>query len=184
MRSEIYDSTPEYRFIEALRNYSQHRELPFHGTTFHNSIEDVKNHANSDILTALSVLADRDTLRRDEKFKADGLEGMPERINVVMALRIHMESLWRLHNHLITKHGEIADAARSRLVDLIGTFKKSTGLDDIVGLHAVSHQAKGEFEETVPLLLDWDDARRQIIKRCGNLKNLRRRYVTGKIQKN
>ena len=34
LRSAIYDSTPEYRFIEALRNYSQHGNFPFHGRHF------------------------------------------------------------------------------------------------------------------------------------------------------
>ena len=184
VRSDIYDSKPEYKFTEALRNYSQHRERPFHGTTFHNVIEDVENHSTSDIDTALSVLADRESLRQDDKFKADALEGMPEKINIIMALRIHMESLWHLHDYLITQHGGIADAARSRVIASIETFKKSTGRSELLGLHAVSQAAAdGKFEETIPLLLDWDDARSRIIKRCGNLKNLRRRYATGKIQR-
>lgn len=127
MRSAIVDSTPEYRFIEALRNYSQHRELPFHGTTFNNSIEDVKHHDTSDIVTSLSVLADREILGHDEKFKADALKELPEKINVIMALRIHMESLWRLHDYLLNHYGGIADIARSHVTDVIETFKKSTG---------------------------------------------------------
>ena len=111
------------------------------------------------------------------------MKELPDKINVIMALRVHMESLWSLHDYLINQHEGIADTARSRVAETIATFKKATGKDEVVGLHALAQLADGKIEEQVPILLDWDDAKTH--RQVGwNLKNLRRRYATGKIQKN
>ena len=58
-RSEIYDSHSQYRFVEELRNYVQHRGLPIDGTSFNNYVEDKENIKTSDKVTALSLYAER-----------------------------------------------------------------------------------------------------------------------------
>jgi hypothetical protein len=182
MRSELYNTLPEYRFIEALRNYSQHRELPLHTVTLHNFIEDTKKHDTSDLVTSLSLIADREILCHDDKFKKTALNDMPEKINLIQCLRVHMEALWRQHSFLIEKHSATAEGARARIKEAIDLFTEITG-HDTVGLHAVAKDEKEQIVDEVPLLLQWDDARRIVLRRAGNLNNLHRRYVTGKIQK-
>lgn len=182
LRSKIYDDGSEYRFIEALRNYSQHRAVAVHGTTFHNFIEDPSKHETSDMVTSLSLFADREALKADKKFKSEAVEGMPEKINVIAGIRYHMEGLWRQHRAILELSSATAEAARSTIEHARNLFREKTGAADMVGLYAFAEDDDGQTLEELPLLLDWDDARRSVASRCGNLNNLHRRYVTGKIQ--
>jgi hypothetical protein len=92
-----------------------------------------------------------------------------------------MECLWRQHNFIIKNHSDIAAAARAEVESAIKLFKETTG-EDALGLHAFAEDEEQQVVEDVPVLLDWDDVRQLALKRCGNLNNLHRRYVTGKIQ--
>lgn len=89
-RSEIYDTIKEYRFIEALRNYVQHRELPVHNVTYHNYVEDKNNIESSDKVLSLSLHSVRQTLQDDKKFKKAALKEMPEIIDIIYCIRFHM----------------------------------------------------------------------------------------------
>ncbi|MFW6030221.1 MAG: hypothetical protein ACOCRO_08205, partial [Halanaerobiales bacterium] len=52
--NEIYDTSEEYRFIEAVRNYVQHNDLPIHQTTYHNFHDD-NNIESTGMVTSLSL---------------------------------------------------------------------------------------------------------------------------------
>lgn len=181
-RNNIYDSTSEYRFVEALRNYVQHRELPVHTVTYHNYVKDRNNIETSDKVSSLSLRATRQTLQEDRKFKKAALEGMPVVIDIIYCIRFHMEEMWKLHDYLVRFHLGIADNARAIVSSAIERFEANTG-ERSLGLYAIAQLTETEVTEKVPLLLDWDDARRAALKRIGNLNNLHKRYVTGKIQK-
>jgi hypothetical protein len=178
----FYDRSQEYRFIEALRNYSQHRALPLNNIVLHNYLEDGGQRDTSDIVTCLSLLAEKKVLLSDDKFKKSVLDAMPEEIDIIECLRGHMEGLWRQHDFVIKTHSRIADIARETLDQAIEHFKEQTG-ETPLGLHAFVEDKEGHQVETFSLLIDWDDARRAVVKSCGNLNNLQRRYVTGKIQR-
>ncbi len=180
-RSDFYDSNPEYQFIEALRNYVQHRSLPIEAIKYHNFVEDRKNHENSDIATASSLYSDREKLREDKKFKKTVLSGMPEKINIIQCVRCHMSGIWKIHDLVISRNGKRADEARKVIETHRDRFSAEVG-GNLIGLHAVSEK-DGTIVDQLPLLLDWDDARRDALKQTGNLTNLSRRYVTGKIQR-
>ncbi|SRR6266536_3623354 len=179
-RCDIYDHSPEYRFIEALRNYSQHRALPLHGIVYHHSFENMEKHDTSDIVTSLSLLAEKERLLQDDKFKKSALDGMSEKIDIIKCLRGHMEGLWRQHDFIIKTYSHVAESARSEVDAAIKLFKDSTR-ENSVGLHAFATDEGEHDVESLPLLVDWDDARRMAVRTCGNLNNLHRRYVTGKI---
>jgi len=181
-RSNIYDTISEYRFVEALRNYVQHRELPVHNVTYHNYVEDSNNIETSDKVSSLSLRAVRQNLREDKKFKKAALEGMPAVIDIIYCIRFHMEGMWKLHDYLVRSHFELLDEARSVVSNAIERFEEDPG-ERSFGLHAIASLSETEETEKVPLLLEWDDARRAALKRIGNLNNLNKRYVTGKIQK-
>ncbi len=53
-RSSIYDSTKEYRFVEALRNHAQHRGYPIHTLTYRYYTEDKNNIKTSEKVYSLS----------------------------------------------------------------------------------------------------------------------------------
>ncbi|MEO5712964.1 MAG: hypothetical protein ABIT37_05710 [Luteolibacter sp.] len=180
-RRKIYDEFPHYAFIEALRNYVQHRELPIHTVTYHNFIEDKRNHETSDMVTSLSLCAARETLSKDKKFKPSALAGLPDRISIVGSIRHHMEGIWRLHGYLMKEHACIPEAARERVAAAISRYEKETS-DQSLGLHAIAYESEFDTRENVPILLNWDDARLDAEKRIGNLNHLHKRYVSGKNQ--
>jgi len=178
-RSTLYDTIPEYAFIEALRNYVQHRELPIHNITYYNYIEDSNSHTTSDMVVSLSLTASKETLAKDKKFKKAVLNALDDRINIVRCIRHHMGGLWALHDYLLKNHSDIPIASRNLVADTIATFGQQS-TEDTIGLYAIVYESENEIAEKVPLLLDWDDARLEAIRRLGNLKSLHRCYVSGK----
>ena len=180
-RSNVYDSTSEFRFIEALRNYVQHRELPIHTVTYHNYVEDKDNIETSDRVFSLSLRATRQTLQEDKKFKKAALEGMPAVIDIIYCIRFHMEGIWKLYDYLARFHFGEADNAKATVLSAIRRFEANGG--NSLGLHAIAQETENIVTEKVPLLLNWDNARRAAQKKIGNLNNLHKRYITGKIQK-
>lgn len=181
LRSKIYDEVSQYAFVEALRNYVQHRELPIHSVTYHNFLEDKDNHETSDMVTALSLCATREVLLKDKKFKQSALAGMPDRISIVWCIRHHLGGIWRLRDHLMKEHASIPAAAREMVAEAISRYETETS-DGSLGLHAIAYESEFDTGESVPLLLNWDDARLDAERRIGNLNNLHKRYVSGKNQ--
>ncbi len=181
-RSNIYDSTYEYKFVEALRNYVQHRELPVHNVTYHNYVEDSNNIETSDKVTSLSLTAARQKLKEDKKFKKTALQGMPEAIDIIYCIRFHMEGMWKLHNYLIHTHSDLVDKGRDIVFKAIKRFDEIPGERSFV-FHAIASLSEMEIAEKIPLLLEWDNSRIKALEKIGNLNNLHKRYVTGKIQK-
>jgi hypothetical protein len=183
-RSAIYDSVFEYRFIEKLRNYSLHKDLPIHSSTYHNYIEDPNDIENSDKVSLVSLFVSRDELKKDKKFeKATATwEDMPETIDLIFCIRYHMENLWKIHNHLIQSHSQIANEARDVILTMIEHFVTNTG-EESLGLFCFAQETDNEIAENFSLSLTRDDTRTKAIKEIGNLNNLHKRYITGKIKK-
>lgn len=179
LRGEIYDSTPQYAFIEALRNYVQHRELPIHNITYHKFIEDKKENQDREIITALSIATSREILRKDKKFKQEAIKDMPDSINIISCIRHHLEGLWKLRKYIMDTYSYKSDTAREKVSESIDRYEQETS-DEALGLNAVAYEEEYDIKESVPLLLNWDDARISSEARIGNLNNLHKRYVSGK----
>ena len=180
-RSAIYDSTKEYRFIEALRNYSQHREIPIDNIKFFSGREKAQDSETVEIMHALSIGVSKAVLASDVKFKKTALEGMPESINLIYCIRSHMEGLWKTHDYLNKTLESVSDESRAVVKNAIDRFEAETK-EDSLGLYALAQESDTDIREKVPMLLDWDDARRQALKKMQALKNLSRCYITGKTQ--
>ena len=179
-RSSLYDSTPNYRFIEALRNFVQHRELPIEGIKHHHFVENKDDHENSDIVTAITSYISKEKLSQDKKFKKAALDDMPDTINIVHCIRTHMSCIWKLYNYFFENHSNIATKSRETIENFRNRFSQEFD-GSLLGLEANSED-DGNIIDTIPLLLNWDDARIEVQKEIGNLNNLHRRYVSGKIQ--
>jgi|GEM_PF-2471964 len=180
-KSEIYDSVKEYRFIEALRNYAQHREVPIDSIHSYSGYDNKNEGQNSDIATVLSIRAHKSSLAADSKFKKKVLDGMPETIDLVHAIRCHMEGLWKIHDYLNRCTDSIAKNSRFVIESAIERFKKEIKTDSL-GLYAFAQMSEVDIKDKVPMLLDWDDARQVAIKEMLPLKNLGRTYVTSKTR--
>lgn len=183
-RSAIYDSVFEYRFIEKLRNYAQHKDLPIHSSTYHNYVEDPDDIENSDKVSLVSLFVSHDELKKDEQFnKATATwKDMSETIDLIFCIRYHMESLWKIHDYLIKAHSELANKARGIILTSIERFMTNTG-EQSLGLYCFAQETNNEIAEKFSLSLARDDVRIKAIKETGNLNNLHKRYITGKIRK-
>lgn len=174
--SEQYDSYFEYRFMEALRNYVQHNGAPVHSLTVGSSWTPEFNKQWSE--ASVQPYAMRETIEEDKTFKPAVLREMPEKVNLVVAVRRYMECLGQVQQRIRDSIAPHADAARGCIerlrcnyADVLG--KKPTGLS--------AHRAAADGKtEHLPLLLDWDDVRVGLASRNSTLVNISKRTVTGR----
>lgn len=176
--SKEYDENRYYRFMEALRNYVQHRGLPVHLTQFGAHRTSLKHDGLLEY--SLGLVSQRSYLGKDNKMKNKVLEEMDEKVDLKEATRSYIESISRVH-----------ESARNMISDTVSTSRQiiesaherysqdySGGL---VGLSA-SKWVDQKRVATIPLLLDWDDVRVNLQKRNKMLVNLSKHYVTGAIK--
>jgi len=176
--SEEYDKNLEYRFMEALRNYVQHRGIPVHLTQF-NSFSDDSGEKRS-LIFSMEVASQKEYLQEDGKFKKKVLDEIADRVDLKASTRIYIEGISKVHGAARKLVEQPLKEARSTIETVIDSYQK-TYLEKLVGLHAMCLN-ESNIVESVPLLLDWDDIRLKLTKRNSVLVNLRNRYVSGEIK--
>lgn len=175
-----YDSNFEYRFMDALRNYVQHRGLAVHSTSIGGSKrtshqEDIKIEFNIGLYTHKSELDG------DEAFKKQVYYEMPEKVELMLAVRSYIGSLSKVHCDLRELVASNSQKARELIQSVIKKYENLNNGDSI-GLHAICSTSKEHPDKIVEkfhLLLDWDDVRLDLIKKNKKLANLKKMYVSG-----
>jgi len=173
--SQEYDDHFEYRFMEQLRNYMQHKGVPVHefGTGYHwDSIEKQLQEITT------SFFAKKSFLEQDKDFKKAILDEMPDKINLAYACRCYVESLSAIHQFSRDEISESVKTSRKLIEDYHRRYAELSSDGKLVFLTA---SRLGDPPEKVPLLLDWDGVRIDLQQRNLQLKNLGRSYVTGRI---
>jgi hypothetical protein len=177
-----YDAHFEYKFMEALRNYVQHRGLPVQWASSGSRWTDDPRSAEAMLEYSIELGAGRALFAEDEKFKKTVLADMPEKIDLKAAARRYVECLSRVHASIRTLIEEVMERSRLLLEEAHGrygdVFKES-----LVGLAACQCDDAGLRLETIPLLLDWDDVRKELQKRNRKLINLGKRFVSSRINR-
>lgn len=174
--SKEYDASFEFRFMEALRNYVQHSGIPVHRISTGAKWTDL-----DDGLLEFSLYygAQKKELIQDDDFKKKVLSEMPDEVNLRFATRIYIEAISRIHKYARDKIVKIVDSARLDLDKAIGDYMVVYEKEP-VGLYAYEYQGEEKTDEVL-ILTKWDDIRRELVKRNGELVNLRRRYVSSKL---
>jgi hypothetical protein len=174
--SAHYDSSYSYRLLEALRNHVQHCGLAVHKLSIGSRWT---GDPSSSVLEA-SVLpfAVRRHLAEDNQFKKTVLLETPEEVNLMGCIREYLQCLGDIHKHLRSIVASAAENARTLLQSHISQHSVASS-GQVLGLAAVRSDPATE-NQTVSLLLDWDDVRLQLIKRNRTLANLSRHVVTGR----
>lgn len=182
LRSDEYDAWFEYRFMEALRNYVQHKGIPVHWTSLPSkwTSEDENREMEFSVHmgSAQSVLQDSD-------FKKSVLAEMPEKVDLKAATRSYIECLSRIHCAARKMIADCSNTARA-LMEKAHKQYAEVYKEQYVGLSACAWSGEGSCVSqvsSVPLLLNWDDIRLRLIKKNKEMVNLRKRYVTGQNQK-
>jgi len=121
--STQYDNSLAYRVCEALRNYTQHKDLPVHGVSQggRNEQDDSKNV----VINYSGLILDTAKLKADGKFKASTLEELEkqgDKHDLKKYLRDYMHSLGLVHIELrkeLNSEGEWAIGFTRQLIDRV-----------------------------------------------------------------
>jgi len=155
LRKKEYDSCFEYRFIAKLRDNAQHYSLPIdcinHGSAF-----DEKDTIN--FFLNLSVSKER--LKRDSSINRTLLGEMPDRVNILEAIRVHVRCWARIQEEVrksltesISVSRNIIQVAQSRYKEVYRT---------VLGLEAMQFDGS-EKSGSIALVLNWDDVRSELV---------------------
>jgi hypothetical protein len=173
-----FDECLEYRFMEGLRNYVQHRGLPIHWITPVLKWTDLSELGFLECYTEIGSL--KPILAEDTVFKKGVLEELPEKVDLKAFTRRYVESLSNVHASTRELIKESVEHSRRRMEDAHGQYKQVYA--ESLGLSAYILSDDEKLIEEVPLILDWDDIRVKLQEQNRKLTNLHKRYVTGKIQ--
>ena len=185
--SAAYDESTSYRFMEALRNYAQHRDLPLHGATFDaewtgrfaHGEQNKGMHRHSSFATI-----DVEKIRADKGFKVSVLTELansPDQLDVSILVREYVEKLAQVHESMRTSVRHERDSARAAIRTAIAQYAAANG-GDVLGLSVA------EFDDTSGsaisyqyIFQDLSDRIQRLIQQNSNLVNLRLCYVSSEI---
>jgi hypothetical protein len=168
-----YDSSFEYRFMEALRNHVQHSGTPVHRVSTGAKWTDLEDGL---LEYSLYFGTQKKELLLDDGFKKQVLDEMPEEVNLRSTSRSYVEAISRIHKRAREKIDEIAESSRLELDRAIRDYMVVYEKEPI-GLYAYEYKNEQKVSEVL-VLTKWDDVRQELVKRNSELVNLRRRYVS------
>jgi len=174
-----HDAHMEYRFMDALRNYVQHRGIAVHTTRLGANKTEEDELAIEYSVDAASL---RDVLAEDSKFKKKVLAELPERVDLKTTVRQYVESLNVVHLAARKLIEDEVEKART-LIEKAQSDYAVVYSGSLTGLCAWIMNDAGLKDDGFPLLLDWDDVRLKLVKKNGQLNNLPKRYVSSRIAK-
>jgi hypothetical protein len=170
-----------YRFMEALRNYAQHRGAPLHGVSWHS--QRVERETEESFLQySVGAWVNVGDLRSDPKFKKTVLSGFSddESIDVLAMARIYTEKLGEIHAQCREELADGANDAKAALRAALDRYQQETGESRIAISFARSASDRTvDQHQTIPEdVIAWYESlvssNRQII-------NLRNRFVSNEL---
>ncbi|MGJ8647665.1 MAG: hypothetical protein ACSHXJ_12275 [Marinomonas colpomeniae] len=177
--STEYDTFFEYRFMDALRNYVQHRGLAVHFASFDKrwTSDDIEN---GELEYKVRIYTHKIEVASDSAFKRKISEEMPDKVDLIHAIRVYVGSISKIHCEIREWISDVSEKSRVKISNAINEYQTIRGKKPI-GLNAIKSIPMSPADEVidkVPLLLDWDDIRLDLIKMNKNLSNLNKCYVT------
>lgn len=175
--SAEYDAFFEYRFMEALRNYVQHRGLAVHSTSIGSSWTSSKKDGMNEYRT--TPFTHKTEVTTDKAFKVQVANEMPDKVGLIYATRTYIESINKVHCYIRDYISQTANDSRNLIGSMINSYEDR--YTESFGVNAVCKKTdeKDNIVEVIPLLLDWDDVRIALQEKNKKLASLKRRYVTG-----
>ena len=175
--NNTYDDNHDYKLMEALRNYAQHRGLPVQWTGPGSRLT-TSNTENTDddheYYLSFGLL--KSDLESDKKFKKEVLVYFEEKIDLRSTIRSYIESLSKIHTNTRKTINESVDHSRQLIKDAHRKFINEEIKEFSVSACKVSD--KGELIDRVYLMLNWDDIRLKLTERNIELINFKKRFVS------
>lgn len=172
--SAEYDSRFEYRFMEALRNYVQHRDIPVHRIS--SGRKRTGEEDDSFIEISLYFCVQRKKLATDRRFNQKVFDEMPDEVNLKSATRVYVEAISNIHSEARSRIESEVESSRNMFDRAIRDYTVIHKKEQ-VGLYAYHYHGEEKVDE-VSILTEWDDIRRELISRNGKLTNLGKCYVS------
>lgn len=174
-----YDESIGYRFMEALRNYVQHRGYPIHGVTYGGS------RTGQGTAYVVTPYVEWARLEEDGRFKAkvlNELKSLGEKIDIRPFVREYMERLGKIHQLIRDQLQVVLGTSDNLIRDAIERYRREPPIDEtIIGLAAVK-RVDYTYSDSIPLFEDLLDYRKSFEKKTGNLTHLTKRYVSGETE--
>lgn len=180
--SAEYDNNFEYRFMEALRNYVQHRGLAIHSSSLKSRWIGPENDKEMEFNTF--VFTSKTEVSKDNAFKKSVAQEMPKKVNILNSARCYVESLSKVHCELREKLSDLANDNRKIITDLIDKYK-SINDSKSLGLCIAQMKHNGKYEEIIEkiyITLEWENIRLELIKKNQSLINLKKRFVSNSMK--
>lgn len=178
--STEYDSSLGYRFMEALRNYVQHRGYPVHGVEYDAS----RTADGSGVVFNVSPYLDLAQLEEDGKFKASVLKELKARgdkIDIKPFAREYIAGLGKVHETIREQLQEVLGESDRHVRAVIETYRMAEPSDaTIIGLAAVRRDQQ-IYSDPIPLFENLLDYRATFEAKNRGLKNLGKRFVSGEV---
>lgn len=175
--SKQYDTFFEYRFMEALRNYVQHRGFPVHRTAHRGYLtEPISN--DSRHVKVVDIYSQKKLLESDKRFKAEVQKEMAEEVNLKHATRQYIECMSAVHAEIRKIIVAKVQGARELIENQFVRYTAKYG-EETLGLAVMEVDESGICNTKSSLTLEWDDVRLDLIARNRGLKNLNLTYASG-----
>ncbi len=177
-----YDNNFEYRFMEALRNYVQHRGLAVHFTSIGSNWTSLDD--DGEIQFKTRVYTKKDEVEKDSAFKKSVAKEMPDKVDIIYASRSYIESISKVHCNIRKILSDVAISSRQIVEEIIHEYEKTSNGKSI-GLGIVCLENNGKYDEILDkfyITLEWDNIRIKLEKKNQSLVNLRKRFVSSSIK--
>ncbi len=172
--SAEYDASIEYRFMEALRNHTQHRASPV--TRFSGSAI-LEDHEANGWVESITIWALKAELFENKKFKRKFLDDLPEKVDLRFYCREYVRHLGIVHVALRELIQPAVVKARLLFDDAIKRYEDN-GANDSIGLCA---RRSGEKSEEIPIFTNWDDVRAGLARKNARPADLWPRQRSGEL---
>lgn len=177
-----YDNNFEYRFMEALRNYVQHRGLAVHFTSIGSNWTSLDD--DGEIQFKTRVYTKKDEVEKDSAFKKSVAKEMPDKVDIIYASRSYIESISKVHCNIRKILSDVAISSRQIVEEIIHEYEKTSNGKSI-GLGIVCLENNGKYDEILDkfyITLEWDNIRIKLEKKNQSLVNLKKRFVSSSIK--
>jgi hypothetical protein len=181
--STEYNSHFEYRFMEALRNYVQHKGLAIHNIRF--GSEELSTGDTQEDEYKITVSALKSKINSDAVFKKSVSNEMPDKVDLIYSTRVYVESISKIHYQIRQQITNICESSRTYLSTYIDKYAELNN-HKTVGLEAVCLEQQNHFNQTIEqvnMMLDWDDVRIGLINKNKHLVNLRKKFVSSRTHR-
>lgn len=178
--NQAYDSTFEYRFMEALRNHVQHNGIPLHWWSIGSQRTDEGLREFS-----VSLCAEKKHLAEDMEFKKTVLTEGDEKVDLLIATRVYMQSLSEVHSKARDAISKAVAVARLAIQEEQARYQSSSSgaEDSLLGLEAQATE-NGTIVDRVPLFLKWDDVRKKLQTKNPLLRNISNSFASSRSRGN